>query len=126
VERFSSVLVFTGLHFDRREWDFALRDPLTAVYRALRAGNGTSGEATERLLRGEGPQPRSAALAGRLVRVLMELELASFDRTGSGLTPAEHPQRTQLERSTAYLAYQQQLEDGRQFLTSSNTRRIAA
>src|SRR5262249_7871917 len=67
------------------EWDFALRDPLTAVYRALKAANGSSGEATEQLLRGEGPQPRSAALAGRLVRVLTELELASFDRTGHGL-----------------------------------------
>ena len=108
------------------EWDFALRDPLTAVYRALRAANSTSGEATEHLLRGEGPQPRSAALAGRLVRVLTELELASFDRTGQGLTPAENPQRTQLERSAAYQAYQQQLEDGRRFLTSSNKRRAAA
>jgi hypothetical protein len=108
------------------EWDFALRDPLTAVYRALKAVTGTSGEATERLLRGEGPQPRSAPLAGRLVRVLTELGLASFERTGQGLTPAENPQRTQLERSAAYRAYQQQLEDGRQFLTSSNMRRAAA
>jgi single-stranded-DNA-specific exonuclease len=108
------------------EWDFALRDPLTAVYRALKAANSTSGEATERLLRGEGPQPRSAALAGRLVRVLTELELASFDREGLGLRAVENPQRTQLERSAAYGAYQQQLEDGRQFLTSNNMKRAAA
>ncbi len=108
------------------EWDFALRDPLTAVYRALKATDGTSGEATEQLLRGEGPQPRSAALAGRLVRVLTELGLASFDRAGQGLKAAEHPQRTELERSAAYMAYQRRLEDGRQFLTNSNTRRAAA
>ena len=108
------------------EWDYALRDPLTAVYRALKAVNGTSGEATERLLRGEGPQPRSAALAGRLVRVLTELQLASFDRPGQRLTAVENPQRTQLERSPAYRAYQQRLEDGRRYLTSENMRRAAA
>jgi single-stranded-DNA-specific exonuclease len=107
------------------EWDFALRDPLTAVYRALKAANGASGEVTEQLLRGEGPQPRSAALAGRLVRVLTELGLASFDRAGQGLKPAENPQRTQLERSAAYTAYQRRLEDGRRFLTNSNMRRAA-
>jgi single-stranded-DNA-specific exonuclease len=108
------------------EWDFALRDPLTAVYRALKAARRTSGEATERLLRGEGPQPRSAALAGRLVRVLTELELARLDRAGPGLHVAEHPQRTALERSAAFVAYQRSFEDGRQFLSSENMRRAAA
>jgi single-stranded-DNA-specific exonuclease len=108
------------------EWDFALRDPLTAVYRSLRAAGATSGEATEQLLRGEGPQPRSAPLAGRLLRVLTELGLASFDRTGHGLKAAENPERTQLERSAAYMAYQRRLEDGRRFLSNSNMRRVAA
>ena len=56
----------------------------------------------KQLLRGEGPQPRSAALAGRLVRVLTELELASLDREGPALQAAENPQRTALERSAAY------------------------
>ena len=78
------------------------------------------------LLRGEGPQPRSAALAGRLVRVLTELGLASLDREGPALQVAENPQRTALERSAAYMAYQRRLEDGRRFLTSSNMRRAAA
>jgi single-stranded-DNA-specific exonuclease len=108
------------------EWDYALRDPLTALYRALRAHGGASGEACERVLRGEGPQPRSAALAGRLVRVLTELELARIDRTGPGLHVAEHPQRTALERSAAFMAYQRRLEDGRRFLNSANMRRAAA
>jgi single-stranded-DNA-specific exonuclease len=108
------------------EWDFALRDPLTAVYRALRASRGSSGEAVEHLLRGEGPQPRSAALAGRVVRVLTELELAGLDREGPALQVAENPQRTALERSAAFVAYQRRLEDGRQFLTSANMRRQAA
>src|SRR4051794_23523823 len=108
------------------EWDYALRDPLAALYRALRAQGGASGEACERMLRGEGPQPRSAALAGRLVRVLAELELARLDRAGPGLHVAENPQRTALERSAAFMAYQRRLEDGRRFLNSANTRRAAA
>jgi len=78
------------------------------------------------MLRGEGPQPRSAALAGRLVRVLAELELARLDRAGPGLQVAESPQRTALERSAAFMAYQRRLEDGRRFLNSANTRRAAA
>jgi len=104
------------------EWDFALRDPLTAVYRALKAATGISGEATEQLLRGEGPQPRSAALAGRLVRVLSELGLVALDREGPGLEAADRPQRTALERSDAFVAYQRRLEDGRRFLISSEPR----
>jgi single-stranded-DNA-specific exonuclease len=108
------------------QWDFALRDPLTAVYRALRECRGCSGEAVEPLLRGEGPQPRSAALAGRVVRVLTELGLAGLDREGPALQVAENPERTALERSPAYVAYQRRLEDGRRFLTSANMRRQAA
>ncbi len=66
------------------QWDFALRDPLAAVYRALRAARHTGGEACEALLRGEGPQPRSAALAGRLVRVLAELDARRARSRGAG------------------------------------------
>ena len=105
------------------EWDFALRDPLTAVYRALRAARAARGESCETVLRGEGPQPRSAALAGRLVRVLTELGLVALDREGPALEVAESPQRTALERSAAFTAYQRRFEDGRQYLTSSTPRR---
>ena len=72
------------------------------------------------MLRGEGPQPRSAALAGRLVRVLTELGLVALDREGPALEVAESPQRTALEHSAAFTAYQRRFEDGRQYLTSSN------
>jgi single-stranded-DNA-specific exonuclease len=105
------------------EWDFALRDPLTAVYRALRAARAARGESCETVLRGEGPQPRSAALAGRLVRVLTELGLVALDREGPALEVAESPQRTALERSAAFTAYQRRFEDGRQYLISSTPRR---
>ena len=100
-------------------WDFALRDPLAALYRALRACRETGGEACEALLRGEGPQPRSAALAGRLVRVLAELDLVDFDREGPALRAVEAPERTALERSAAFRAYHRRLEDGLRFLSSS-------
>jgi single-stranded-DNA-specific exonuclease len=100
------------------QWDFALRDPLTALYRALRAAREVGGEACEAVLRGEGPQPRSAALAGRLVRVLTELDLVILDPDGPVLKVAEAPQRTALERSAAFRAYHRRLEDGLRFLTT--------
>jgi single-stranded-DNA-specific exonuclease len=108
------------------EWDFNLREPLTVVYRALRAARAARGEAGEALLRGAGPQPRSAALAGRLVRVLMELGLVGLDRDGPDLEVAESPHRTALERSVAFVAYQRRFEDGQQYLISSNPTRAAA
>jgi single-stranded-DNA-specific exonuclease len=116
------------LRFAQRihEWDFALREPLTALYRALRDRRTVRGEALEAVLRGEGPQPRSAALAGRLVRVLTELDLVVLDREGPALRIAEAPARTALERSPAFRAYHQRLEDGLTYLTSDTTRRQAA
>jgi single-stranded-DNA-specific exonuclease len=108
------------LRFARRihQWDFALREPLTALYRALRGAGEVRGEALEAALRGEGPQPRSAALAGRLVRVLAELDLAVLDREGQALRLTEAPARTELERSEAFRAYHRRLEDGLRYLTS--------
>ena len=116
------------LRFAQRihEWDFALREPLTTLYRALRGAGTVRGEALEAVLRGEGPQPRSAALAGRLVRVLTELDLVVLDREGPALRIAEAPARTALERSPAFRAYHQRLEDGLTYLTSETTRRQAA
>jgi single-stranded-DNA-specific exonuclease len=108
------------LRFAQRihQWDFALRDPLTALYRALRGAGEVRGEAFEAALRGEGPQPRSAALAGRLVRVLSELDLVVLDREGQALRLSEAPARTALERSAAFRAYHRRLEDGLRYLTS--------
>jgi single-stranded-DNA-specific exonuclease len=107
------------------QWDYALRAPLAAVYRALREAGGARGEACEAMLSGDGAQPRSAALAGRLVRVLDELGLVVLERDGPALTVIESPERTALERSAAFRAYQRTLEDGLTFLASS-TQRAAA
>ena len=77
------------------------------------------------MLRGEGPQPRSAALAGRLVRVLSELDLVVLDREGPALRLTEAPARTALERSAAFRAYHLRLEDGLRFLTTDMIRQAA-
>jgi single-stranded-DNA-specific exonuclease len=99
---------------------------MTALYRALRAVTVVHGEAAEALLRGDGPQPRSAALAGRLLRVLEELGLVEVDPGELAIEVAEQPERTALEHSEAFVAYQRRFEDGQQYLSSSNPRRAAA
>jgi single-stranded-DNA-specific exonuclease len=116
------------LSFARRihEWDYSLRAPLTDLYRAIRAAGAMDGEACEAALRGDGPQPRSAALAGRLVRVLSELHLVELRREGPALTVVAPPVRTSLERSPAFRAYQRRLEDGLRFLSSRQPNRRAA
>lgn len=108
------------------EWNYALREPLASTFRALRAADGAEGEALEALLRGDGPQPRSAALAGRLVRVLTELGLVHFDRAGPAIAVVQAPARTALERSAAFQAYQARLEDGFRYLTIDTSARMAA
>jgi len=103
------------------EREYALRASLTATYRALRAAGEAAGEELERLLRGDGKTPRPAALAGRVLRVLAELQLVSLDLEGRALTvpPAE---RTVLEGSAAFRAYQQRYEDGLRFLSEVTAR----
>jgi single-stranded-DNA-specific exonuclease len=115
------------LRFAQRihEWDFALRDPLTELYRRLRRDGEASWEAWEAVLAGEGSQPRSPALAGRLVRVLTELGLVDLDRDGPALRVVEPPARTALEASAAFRAYRRRLEDGQSYLTTHMIRAAA-
>ena len=86
------------------------------TYRALRDAGGAAGEELEALLRGDPQTPRPATLAGRVVRVLAELNLVSLDPDTRTLA-VPVAQRTALERSAAFRAYQQRLEDGRRWLT---------
>jgi single-stranded-DNA-specific exonuclease len=101
------------------EWEYALREPCADVYRALRGSGGSHGEALEAVLRGGGTQPRTPAVAGRIVRILTELGLADLDRPGLGLHLAGAPERTSLDRSAAFMAYRRRLEDGQRYLTTS-------
>jgi single-stranded-DNA-specific exonuclease len=104
------------------ELEYGLRTSLVALYRSLRARQRVAGEELERLLRGDGSPGRPARLAGRLIRVLAELELVSLDRDLPALalvggTP------TSLDRSPAYRVYAHRHEDGRRFLSSANPQR---
>jgi len=111
------------LHFAQQihERELALRAPLAALYRALRDRGGAEGEELEELLRGDGPRPRSPALAGRLLRVLEELHLVSLDRDRPAVEVAAAG-RTALERSAAFRAYAHRHEDGQRYLSGATAR----
>jgi hypothetical protein len=99
------------------EQEYGLRTSLVALYRELRTRERAAGEELERLLRGEGPHGRPARLAGRLIKVLAELELVSLDPelpalAIAGVTP------TALDRSPSYRVYARRHEDGRRFLSN--------
>ncbi|HZU60738.1 MAG TPA: single-stranded-DNA-specific exonuclease RecJ [Solirubrobacteraceae bacterium] len=101
------------------ELEYGLRTSLVTLYRALRARQRVAGEELERLLRGDGSPGRPARLAGRLIRILAELELVSLDRDLRALALAGGAP-TSLDRSPAYRVYAQRHEDGRRFLSSAN------
>jgi single-stranded-DNA-specific exonuclease len=110
-----------GFALDIHELEYGLRPSLTALYRALRAAEGAEGDGLEATLRGDGPQPRSPALAGRLLRVLAELDLVIPDPQRRRVAvPAAG--RTALERSAAFRAYEQRLHEGQQFLNRATAR----
>ncbi|MGI8413355.1 MAG: single-stranded-DNA-specific exonuclease RecJ [Solirubrobacteraceae bacterium] len=103
------------------ELEYGLRTSLATLYRSLRRTGRVVGEELELLLRGDGPHGRSASLAGRLIKVLTELELVSLDRDLPALAIGGTAPTT-LERSAAYRIYTQRYEDGRRFLSSANLR----
>jgi single-stranded-DNA-specific exonuclease len=107
------------------ELEYGLRASLVALFRALWNRGVVAGEELEQLLRGHGQHGRSPHVAGRLIRVLTELELVSLDRDLSALrVVSDSP--TELERSPAYRAYARRYEDGRQFLSSAKPRPSSA
>jgi single-stranded-DNA-specific exonuclease len=101
------------------ELEYGLRASLVALYRSLRERQRATGEELERLLRGDGPHGRSVQLAGRLIRVLAELELVSLDRNLPTLAIAGTAP-TALEHSPSFRVYAKRYEDGKRFLSSAN------
>jgi single-stranded-DNA-specific exonuclease len=111
-------------------WELDLRAPLAAAYRALRAAADTAaasgdadlsgpgigvveGEALLAALAGPGAQPRHGAAAGRLLRVLAELELVVIEGDDPlAVTVPPAAERTALERSPAFRAYAERLAAG--------------
>jgi single-stranded-DNA-specific exonuclease len=110
-----------GFALDNHEHEYGLRATLAALYRALRDHGTAAGADLERLLRGDPGRPRSAAMAGRALRVLVELGLVVLDETTSAVTVAP-ARRTDLERSPAFRAYRRRGEDGRRYLRNATAR----
>src|SRR6185437_8848717 len=93
-----------------------LRPPLTAVYRELREVGVASGDELRTLLCGDGLYPRSPALCGRLLRVLVELGLATYSDRSCKLVPGA---RADLETAPTYRRSQQQLGAVRAYLATA-------
>lgn len=106
-----------------REYD--TRAPLVELYRALRDPGEAAGELLEAALRGAPEHPRTPALAGRLLRILVELELVELDRARMSAT-VQSGHGAKLEGSATFRAYQRRLEDGRKYLASNAAVAVAA
>jgi single-stranded-DNA-specific exonuclease len=99
------------------EEGLGLRRPLEAIFRDLREAGEAEGERLRELLRGDGAHRRSPELAGRCVRVLLELGLLRRrSNHGGGALGAVSSEATELERSVAFRAYRAQLEEAKEFL----------
>jgi single-stranded-DNA-specific exonuclease len=102
---------FAHLAWGPAEVEFALnmaqrtlemRSELVALYKELRSARAYAGAELERVLRGPGAHPRSAAHAARLVTVLTEVGLVEL---GPGPTlRVLDAHRTELERSPTYMS----------------------
>jgi single-stranded-DNA-specific exonuclease len=103
------------------EHEYGLRASLVSLFRALRACGRAAGAELEALLRGEGSHGRSARLAGRLMRVLSELELVELVRDPPALAILDHAP-TALDRSPAFRFYSEVYEEGHRYLNRANLR----
>jgi len=103
---------------DVLERDLALRPLLTTLYRAVRdAGAGG-------LVAAGGTLP--APVAGRALRVLVELGLVEVDPAAGRAGVVEGAPRAELGASPCFAAAQRRLEEGRAWLTSASPRVAAA
>ncbi len=103
---------------DVLEPDHAPRAALAALYRTFRDHPGA---ALEDALRGDPVAQRTAAQAGRLLRVLLELGLVALDRD-AGTVAVLDAGRTELERSEAFRAYAARVQEGRAWLSRRSAR----
>ena len=103
-------------------WELDLRPQLADAYRMLRDATAAelsapvTGSELAVILRGSGAQPRSGAVAGRLLRVLSELGLVVVATDPLAVTVPAPAGRTDLERSPAFRAYAERLREGLAFL----------
>ncbi|MEI7625083.1 MAG: single-stranded-DNA-specific exonuclease RecJ [Actinomycetota bacterium] len=94
------------------------RTQLAGLYRSLRDSSSTDGGGLEDLLQGDHRQSRPPQLAGRLLRVLIELNLVTLDRESLEISVPPSP-HTELDQSAAFRAYKARYEDGQRFLSQA-------
>lgn len=95
----------------------ARRATLIALFRDLREAGQVSGQELLAVLRGGGTHPRSPETAARCLRVLLELGLAQGSTAaGAGGVGVVSSEKTDLERSAAYVAYGVRHQEGLQYL----------
>jgi hypothetical protein len=87
---------------------------------------GASGESLEAILIGDGRYPRPGRVAARLIRVLTQLQLATYDRAGRTLRIERDAPKTSLDRSTVFSAYSERLAQARAYLGHEATQRVSA
>jgi single-stranded-DNA-specific exonuclease len=93
-----------------------LRPPLTALYRALRDSSGAAGDGLRDLLCGEGRYPRTPTVCARLLRVFLELGLASYEERRCTLI---EDVRADLHTAPTYRQCQQRLAATRSYLATA-------
>jgi hypothetical protein len=105
------------LEFAHAVWcaELELRPALAEVFRSLRDAGGAAGDDLRGVLCGEARYPRSPAVCGRVLRILVELGLAEYEACAAGgpRCVVLDVARTELERSPAYRAYLGRLERAR-------------
>jgi hypothetical protein len=95
----------------------ARRATLIALFRDLREAVQVSGAKLLSALKGSGQQPRSPETAARCLRVLIELGLVQGSTAGgAGSVSVVSSEKTDLERSAAYVAYGVRHQEGLKYL----------
>ncbi len=95
----------------------ARRATLIALFRDLREAGEVGGPELLSALKGSGQHPRSPETAARCLRVLLELGLAQGSTAGgAGSVGVVSSEKTDLERSAAYMAYGARHQEGQRYL----------
>lgn len=98
---------------------WATREGVAAIFRALRAAGEARGERLRRALVGEGSHPLCPEAAARRFRVLSELGLVQGQPSrGEGAVRVVSSEGTELERSAAFRAYSAKNSEAQQYLAS--------
>jgi len=96
---------------------YDLNDQLKYFYRAFKGASSVVGQVElESLMRGSSTSRRSPYIAGRLLRVLVELDLFNFDREACKVLVESDSEKRNLEHSAAYVAYRERHSSGQLYL----------